>query len=79
MGGIAKIDVSTLHPGHFLDLRIFLFEPLSHHSLVAFHRLMQRLLAGDAQLHQQATYRRRASALSSDLSGAPIGAIALSC
>ena len=35
---VAEIDVSPLFPGHRLDFRVFLLEPLPHQRLIAFDR-----------------------------------------
>src|SRR5277367_6501986 len=50
---VSKINVSTLHLRHFLDLRIFSLQPSLHERLIAFESAMQRFLTGDTQLRQQ--------------------------
>ena len=57
MRRVAKVNLRLFAVRQGFDLRIFFFQPLFHQRLVPLQRLVQRLLAGEPQLRQQAPNR----------------------
>jgi hypothetical protein len=53
MRRVPEIDVGFFLTRKSFDLRVFLLEPLLHQRLVAFQRMMQRLLIADPELGQK--------------------------
>jgi hypothetical protein len=50
---VSEMDVGFFSTRKGFDLRVFLLEPLLHQRLVAFQRMMQRVLTADAELRQK--------------------------
>ncbi len=57
---VTKIDFGFRLLRQGLDLRVFFLQPLLDQGLVALQGVMQRLLAGDAELGQKPPHRNKA-------------------